>query len=180
MAVNTQTYTATLQNVPMQANHSGLSFARARFNHAVSNTDSSYLRLYLCKVPHGATIIDWKAVISATDGSQGVCTGAIGIYDASSVDATMTVTLRASEASISASAVYALGDDAGGVGLSAPEGFGYEISVSDNSIVDYKWIGLALTAMGSTSADSRTVYVDFLAIYTMDRQASAGKLDTVT
>lgn len=161
MAVTTATYTATLRVDPMQANVNGVCFARAKTT-IVTTSTSHIERVYLCKIPHGAVIVD--GYVSWSNGAD-VGTNAnpgtlnLGLSEAGS-DKTLTFSMVAAS-SVSALATVRLPSVSG----SLPK----LVSLSSDATNQYKWV--VMTANRPTTHTSNaTLYADVVIMYTMDRQ----------
>jgi hypothetical protein len=165
MAVITDTFTATLQNVPMMDNHNGVCYARGKYLNAGYTASGSMLnRIHVCKVPAGAVILNWWGVLAGHATGSGTNPSiVIGIADdGSDKSITASSTMLASD-SLSASRFFCAH------ALDAPiQQYCYDISVSDNAANQYKWVMAVITWTSMTN--TCTVQVDLVVQYTMDRQ----------
>lgn len=182
MAVVTHTYTATLQTNPRMANHSGVSFARGRINLAFGATGAFSLsgtevvRCYVCKIPAGATILDWWGVIGLPTTHTGAGHSVvIGLAtDVATTDVTITHTLMTANTSISASAVVGRF-----TATAAVEGYGLKVSVSDDQQNQHNYVVMTATLNSFSGTATASLYADLTVMYTMDNQAHSSGMTTV-
>lgn len=183
MAAVTHTYTATLQTDPLMANHSGVSFSRGRISIPVGPTGlfsvsgTELVRMYVCKVPAKATVLDWWGVVStlvtATGGAHSVVIGLTAPAD--STDQTISHTLMTANTSISSSAVVGRF-----TATQAVEGYGLTVSVSDDRATQYNWVTMAMTLNSFSGTAGGTLYGDITVMYTMDNQVATSGMKTMT
>lgn len=183
----TVTYTATLQNVPMETRRvGGVNFARSHFTRIISRTLSTMARIYLCKIPIGATILNWWGNYHGGPGGASAtadtCLSVLGITDSDpdglGTGGTISFTLRNSD-TISTSRIIAMGDNLAGAGLTAPEGFLHTVSRTTTTEQQFKWVELECIWNAASASQLATVDIDLIVMYTMDRQASADMLTDV-
>lgn len=183
MAVVTHTYTATLQTDPIMTNHSGVNFSRGRVEIGIggaagglfSLTGTELIRLYVCKVPAGAVILDWWGVVNTISTRSGAATSVVlGLTDQNtSTDVTISHTLMAATTSISTSTVLER------VRVMDNSGYMHQVSVSDDNANQYSWVTLVVTMNSFSSTASTTIMGDITVMYTMDNQASTSGLKTI-
>lgn len=177
MAVITATYTATLQTNPVMANHNGLSYSRGRANILVTSiTDSFLVRIYVCKVPAGATIVNWNGVISGpTTRTNGAGTFILGLstHEAGATDVTITHTMLTAE-TLSVSTVVGWFS-----ATRAVEGYMREISVSDDKFVRSNYVTMTCTQASHSGTATVTFFADITVFYTMDDNVKAANLQTI-
>lgn len=175
MPTITTTYTAILQTVPMMANATGVSFARGRIQKSFLPDWTRPTRCFMCRVPAGATILDWWGIVATTPTRTGAThTVTIG-FAGSTADTTITHTLMEANSSISTSVVVGRF-----TATAAVEGYGLHISVSDDQQNQYNYLVMMINQGSASVTASISFYGDITVMYTMDNNASESGMITVS
>jgi hypothetical protein len=158
----------------MAMNASGVSFARGRIQQSFLPDWNRPVRGYICKVPHGATVIDWWGVVATTPTRTAAAHSmVIGFADANISDSTITHTLMAANTSISVSTVIGRF-----TAIQAVEGYALTISVSDEQQNQYAYLVMHITQSSASFTLSISFYGDITVMYTMEKTISTAGLIT--
>lgn len=147
------TFTASELTSQVRELHAGLQSKSSRLTAAVTGTASSVF--YLCKVPHGATILDFLWYAADGGANQTYKLGLQLPMDEGSGTQTFTVT----ESALSGDQSNTGGATLRGQGNKLP----YVVSLSDSVIQRWAWVQAVASAAISASAT-----MNFSLIYTMD------------
>lgn len=137
------TLTATTYAKLPRANHTGVTSVSGSFNAGSTEISASATTVFLCKVPHGATILD---IYEHHTTGAATCPVDIGI------DATLSAFVsQATQASVTRATV----------GANIP----YTVSLSDDSVTQYSTIKATYTPGTATAS----LKCNFTVLYTMDK-----------
>jgi hypothetical protein len=149
------TFTASELTTSVKSGHIGVQSASSKLTLAVTGTASSVV--YLCKVPHGATIVDF-AVYCIDGGTNN--TWKIGLqmpHAEAGGSNTFTVTESALQTETA--------NSAGAMFRWSSTKLPYRVSISDNVIQRWARVMMVCTAAISATAEIRSTI-----LYTMDDQ----------
>jgi hypothetical protein len=152
----TLTATAAAAGVQPRINETGIVPVCVQYNSGSASIDSSATTILLCKIPHGATVVDF--VESHSTGAA-TCPADFGFASPTGSGFTASLSALASAAAQGNSTRATKG---GGIGSTT--GIPYKVSLSDDAVTRYVYFAGTYTPSSATAS----LIINATVYYTMD------------